>query len=50
MAATIWWTAAALMVMWILGVAFNIGPIIHTLLVLAVVLVITNLVTYRTRI
>jgi hypothetical protein len=50
MTETIWWTAAALLVMWILGVAFNVGSVVHTLLALAVVLVITNLVTGRTRI
>lgn len=50
MTATIWWTAAVLMVMWVLGVAFDVGPVVHTLLALAVVLAITNLVTGRTRI
>ena len=50
MTATIWWTAAALMVMWVAGVVFNIGPIVHTLLALAVILAITNVITNRTRI
>lgn len=50
MTVTIWWTVAALMVIWILGVAFNVGPVVHTLLALAAVLAITNLVTGRTRI
>jgi hypothetical protein len=49
-AATIWWSAAVLMAMWVLGVVFNIGPIVHTLLALAVILAITNVVTNRTRI
>jgi len=50
MTATIWWTAAVLMAMWILGVVFNIGPIAHTLLALAVILAITNVISSRTRI
>jgi hypothetical protein len=47
---TIWWTVAALLVLWVVGVATNFGgSTIHVLLTLAVVLAIANLVTGRTR-
>lgn len=50
MAATMWWTAAVLAVMWVLGLAFQVGPIVHVLLALAVILVITNVLNERTHV
>lgn len=47
--AVIWWTAAVLFAMWIVGVAVNFGSAVHVLFWLAVVLAVTNLVTGRTR-
>jgi hypothetical protein len=46
---TIWATTAILMVLWIVGLAINFGPIIHVLLALAMILAISELVTNRTR-
>lgn len=46
---TIWWTVAALLVLWVVGVAFNFGSVVHVLLTLALVLAAANLVAGRTR-
>ena len=47
---TIWATAAVLMVLWLAGMVFNFGPIIHVLLALAVILGISELVSQRGRV
>jgi hypothetical protein len=47
---TIWAMVAILMVLWLAGVLFNFGPIIHVLLALAVILGISDVVSNRTRV
>jgi hypothetical protein len=46
---TIWAMVAGLMVLWLAGVVFSFGPIIHVLLTLAVILAISEVVSHRGR-
>jgi hypothetical protein len=47
MAAILWTVVVIVLLLWLLGFVANIGPLIHLLLIVALVLVIVNLLTGR---